>query len=121
MTEQRHNFRGELVLFDDVTAIFGFEEDEKSTFLHMEKERLQDELNDISDDTQEFTIRFDLSGNRLDIGIVVSSIMNRLEIVNHVRILTNSLIRIWEWVLINYDTPDASTLMQIKNVSYAED
>ncbi len=120
MTQNKHIFRGELVLFDEAATIFGYEDEDGSSFLSMEKERLQEELENLNESDRSADIVLELSGNRLELKLMLSDIMSRLEIVKHIQILTGSLIKIWEWVLINYDRPDASTLMQIKNVGYTE-
>lgn len=120
MAPFKHKFHGELVLFDDASSIFGYEGNENVSFLNMEKERLQGEFDDLAFNDRPSDVRFEISGNRLHVQITNSRTMNRLEIVQHLRLLTESLVRIWEWVLINYDRPDSSTLMQIKNVGYVE-
>lgn len=120
MAKVKHTFHGELVLFDDVSSIFGYDSSDNTSFLSMEKERLQEELNDLALDDLPSVLIVEISGNRLHIRITSSRNMNRIEIGQHLRLLTESLVRTWEWVLINYDRPDASTLMAIKNVSYVE-
>ncbi len=120
MIARKHTFQGELVLFDDVSVIFSYEHGEASSFLNIEKERLQKEFDSLFGGDQPSDVVFDLSGNRLRIVVSTDSDIHRKEIVRHISLLAAALIRIWEWVLVNYDAPDSSTLMQIKNINYVE-
>lgn len=120
MPDQKHTFQGEIVLFDDASSIFSYEEKDSKSFLNIEKHRLEDEFGKISVSGCLPDVVFDISGNRLKVKVTSSAELSYRDIVGHISLLTSSLLKMWEWVLTKYEAPDSATLMQIKNISYVE-